>query len=497
MGKGRCSEKREITVALAGNPNVGKSTLFNSLTGMRVHTGNWAGKTVGCSAGFCETEKYRIRLVDIPGTYSLFSHSEEERIARDHICFGRSDITVVVCDSTALLQNLNLALQITEIGRRCVVALNFSDEARKKGIEVDSEGLSKMLGAPVVKVVAHKKKSLEALKALIISVYEAENFSSPRSPVYIDPIERAAEKISSVIRETGADKALARWLGLRLMDADAQFSSELLSDFSEDRKRRIEAAAAEAADILENHAISQDRLSDIIVEQLVNDASKIAQSVTVRTKRDERDIRIDRILTGKLTAYPFMLILLFLVFWLTLSLANFPSEMLSRFFVFLESALTELCNRIGVSTAFHGALVLGIFRTLGQVISVMLPPMVIFFPLFAILEDSGYLPRIAYNLDRPFACSGACGKQALTMCMGLGCNAVGIVGCRIIDSKRERSLAAVTNNLVPCNGRLPMMITLISVFCLFFMPTANRALVAFILVGFIIFGIVMTFFATR
>ena len=314
MGKGRCSEKREITVALAGNPNVGKSTLFNSLTGMRVHTGNWAGKTVGCSAGFCETEKYRIRLVDIPGTYSLFSHSEEERIARDHICFGRSDITVVVCDSTALLQNLNLALQITEIGRRCVVALNFSDEARKKGIEVDSEGLSKMLGAPVVKVVAHKKKSLEALKALIISVYEAENFSSPRSPVYIDSIERAAAKISSVIRETGADKALARWLGLRLMDADAQFSSELLSDFSEDRKRRIEAAAAEAADILENHAISQDRLSDIIVEQLVNDASKIAQSVTVRTKRDERDIRIDRILTGKLTAYPFMLILLFLVF---------------------------------------------------------------------------------------------------------------------------------------------------------------------------------------
>ncbi len=496
MRKRRCEEKREITVALAGNPNVGKSTLFNSLTGMRVHTGNWAGKTVGCAAGFFETDKYRVRLVDIPGTYSLFSHSEEERIARDYISFGKSDITVVVCDSTALEQNLNLALQITEIGGRCVLALNFSDEARKKGIEVDSQRLSEILSIPVVKVVAHKKKSLDALKSLICSLYEAGDISSPRSPVYIEPIERAAGEISSVIRDTGRDGALSRWLGLRLMDADGDFFDELLSDFSREERERAEEGAARAAKILGESGISREELSDIIVERLVEDAADIAKEVTLRKGKDERDRRIDRILTGRFTAYPFMLVLLFLVFWITLSLANIPSELLSRLFVFLEGILTEVCARIGVPDVLHGALVLGVFRTLGQVVSVMLPPMVIFFPLFALLEDSGYLPRIAYNLDRPFACAGACGKQALTMCMGLGCNAVGIVGCRIIDSRRERSLAAVTNSLVPCNGRLPMMITLISVFYLFLMPRANGALTALTLMGFIVLGVAMTFLST-
>lgn len=494
MRKEKRADKIKLTVALAGNPNVGKSTIFNSLTGRNVHTGNWAGKTVGCESATREFDNYSFQIVDIPGTYSLFSHSEEERIARDYICFGGADVTVVVCDVTSLEQNLNLALQISETGADVILCLNFIDEARKKGISVDEKALSKLLGIPVVLTVAHKRKSLDSLLWEISRHGKRCGESQRYFPKYPEPIEKAARHISEIINKTEISPSLSRWLSLRLIDAEEDFLEQLLALFSESERDRIISEREEAERELSNRGVKSRQVSDLIAETLVREASEISCRVTVKEKRDLKDSHLDRILTGRVTAYPIMLFFLFIVLWITLSLANYPSMLLSAVFAFIEERLISFFEWANSPLWLSGALVGGVFRTLGQVISVMLPPMVIFFPMFALLEDSGYLPRIAYNLDRPFACSGACGKQALTMCMGLGCNAVGIVGSRIIDSKRERNLAIVTNSLMPCNGRLPMIITLITVFCFFFLNTVPSILVALILSLFIVLAVLFTFF---
>ncbi len=403
-----------ITVGLAGNPNVGKSTVFNALTGLHQHTGNWPGKTVGSASGVFSTENHTYTIVDIPGTYSLNAHSSEEEVARDYIKYGGADMIVIVCDATCLERNLCLALQIMRESENVILCINLMDEARKKHLTIDIEKLSEMLGVPVIGVSARNAGTLEPLKNTLDALTDGVISSKPNT-------------------------------------------------FS---------------------------------ENFVYEAEKIAKLV-VKTdgNRKNRDRSIDRILTSKKFGYPAMLALLALVFWLTAVGANYPSQLLMRGMAVMKDGLWTVFAKAGINDAVTGLLVNGLFYVPAWVVSVMLPPMAIFFPLFTLLEDSGYLPRIAFNLDKPFCACRACGKQALTMCMGFGCTAVGVTGCRIIDSPRERLLAIITNSLVPCNGKLPAMATVASVFVT--CSSGGNILTALALTLVILTGICMTFCATK
>lgn len=489
-------------VALAGNPNVGKSTVFNGLTGMNQHTGNWPGKTVTNAQGYCQTKQQTYVMVDIPGTYSLMAHSAEEEVARNFICFGSPDAVVVVCDATCLERNLNLVLQTIEISSRVVVCVNLMDEAKRKNIRIDLPLLARRLGVPVVGTVARKKKSLSQLMDALDSIVDGGGQAAPPSVRYPDKIEAAISEIQPLVQRKSGQKLNSRWLSLKLLDQDESLVREidhyLGKEFLQDEE--LQNAVLQAKERLEEQGVGPDRLKDLIVSALVKRAEVVCQGAITYRKRnyDAFDRTMDRILTSKFTGYPVMLALLALVFWVTITGANYPSELLSGGLFWVQDRLTEFFQYLNAPDWLHGILVLGVYRVLAWVVSVMLPPMAIFFPLFTLLEDAGYLPRVAYNLDKPFKRCCACGKQALCMCMGFGCNAAGIIGCRIIDSPRERLLAILTNNFVPCNGRFP---TLIAIITMFFVGTGGGFLTsllsAVLLTSVVVLGVAITFAVTK
>ena len=493
--------ENDKVIALAGNPNVGKSTVFNALTGLNQHTGNWPGKTVANAQGYCATAKHGCVFVDIPGTYSLMAHSAEEEVARNFICFGKPDAIVVVCDATALERNLNLVLQTMEVSDRVVVCVNLMDEAARKGISIDLKKLSRILGVPVVGTSARKKKTLGALLDAVDRALEKEGRLDFKIN-YPDAVEKAVNIVEKETRLIVKDRRRAKWLALKLLEKDPSLTKELTALAGNEflNNPALFSARSQAEELLFENGITTDKLKDIIVSSVVEYAEKIAnETVTFKNpKYAAFDRKLDRFLTGKLTGYAVMIVLLAFVFWLTVTGANYPSEILSAFFGKIEMRLDELFIRLNSPDWLRGALVSGVWRVLSWVVSVMLPPMAIFFPLFTLLEDSGYLPRIAYNLDRPFKKCNACGKQALTVCMGFGCNAAGIVGCRIIDSKRERLLAILTNNFVPCNGRFPL---LISVITMFFIGTSSGVvpslLAAVLLTGAIVLSLAVSMLVTK
>ena len=508
------------TVALAGNPNVGKSTIFNSLTGMHQHTGNWTGKTVANATGKAIINDKEFTFVDIPGTYSIMSNSEEEEIARDYICFGNPDATVIVVDSTCLERNLNLVYQIMEITDNIIVCVNLLDEAKKKKIKIDLKKLEDLLGVPVVGTVARDKQTLENLKNTIYKVCEGEIRPHTKTVIYEQEIEENLEKIVGAldtdslkneylekrniatdieVEENKISKKLYRWIAIKLIDGEEKILKSIQENLELNLgEQEIRQSVIEAKKNLETREITSKNFKDKIVADIMKKAEETSKEVCTFENKNyrERDLKIDKILTSKIFGIPIMILFLGLIFWITIVGANYPSEWLFSVFNWLQDKLIYFANYIHCPIWLSDMLINGVYKTLTWIVAVMLPPMAIFFPLFTILEDLGYLPRIAFNMDGFFKKACCSGKQMITMCMGFGCNACGVTGCRIIDSPRERLIAILTNNFVPCNGRFPFLITIATIFIAGAFAGGNGFLASilstFAVIIVIIFGIFLT-----
>ncbi|PPK48713.1 ferrous iron transport protein B [Clostridium algidicarnis] len=489
-------------IALGGNPNVGKSTVFNSLTGLNQHTGNWPGKTVTNAHGNYLYKDNNFILVDIPGTYSLMANSIEEEVARDFICFGNPDTTVIVVDGTCLERNLNLVLQTLEITSKVVVCVNLMDEAKRKGISINLDKLSKELGVPVVGTSALHGDGLNHLMDAVLEVSSKDSIPNTLSVIYDEPIEEALGEVQDIIKLKFQNTLNSRWLALKIIDGDKTLLTSINKylNFDLTKEEDIIKKVDEVREFLSKKHIDSDTFRDKVVSKLVTISESISNEVVSFKNKNynNNDRKIDKYLTSKKFGIPIMILLLAIVFWITITGANVPSQLIAKGLFWIEDKLTIFFTSLGTPPFVHGVLVLGIYRTLAWVISVMLPPMAIFFPLFTLLEDLGYLPRIAFNLDNYFKKSCACGKQALTMCMGFGCNAAGIIGCRIIDSPRERLIAIITNNFVPCNGRFPILIAIITMFFSSAIFGPFQSIVsALILTAVIILGVVMTLLISK
>jgi ferrous iron transport protein B len=501
----------DYVVALAGNPNTGKSTVFNALTGLRQHTGNWPGKTVTRAEGAFAAGDKRYKLVDLPGTYSLLSSSLDEEVARDFVLFGQPDVTVVVVDATTLERNLNIVLQVLEITNRVVVCLNLMDEAKRRGIEVDDRRLARDLGVRVVPTAARYGEGLPELMAAIAEVARGEvSGGSHRIGERSPALQRAVARLSDEVRRLVPDLPNAAWVALRLLDGDERIQTALrrgeLGDLqvptSGEARPPLVAPPADEVDALLALAstlrwqVGAD-FHQSLMEAIYTEAARIADRAVSHAglaKRFDLDRTIDRLVTSRIWGVPLMVLMLTVVFWLTIAGANVPSGMLASVLIDWAHPLLKGAADAVLPWWASGLLVDGMYLATAWVVSVMLPPMAIFFPLFTMLEDFGYLPRVAFNLDHTFRRVGAHGKQALTMAMGWGCNAAGVVAARIIESPRERLIAIITNNFALCNGRWPTQILVATIFVGSAVPAHFAGLVsALAVVGVAVLGVVLTF----
>ncbi len=500
-------QNSDYSIALAGNPNTGKSTVFNALTGLKQHTGNWPGKTVARAEGAFRYNGAKFHLIDLPGTYSLLSTSEDEEIARNHILFSQPDVVVVVADASRLERNLNLVLQILQITSKVVLCLNLMDEAKRNKIFIDDRALAKRLGIPVVPTSARSGKGIPDL---LRAVHEVATGKYSPKPLITFTLEQEGKEALSAVEARLASYCPAlpnkQWLALRLIEDDPLIWHYLSS--AEITTLVPDAAPLQAKAMADLQALTntvretnQSSFHEQLSRAIFAQAQEIAKAVVqfgYEQHRAPLDVKLDRVLTSRTWGFLVMILLFAGVLWLTIIGSNYPSAFLSYILVdTLHPLLLEFGAWVHLPWWLSGLLFDGVYLATAWVVSVMLPPMAIFFPLFTLLEDLGYLPRVAFNLDELFRRAGAHGKQALTMAMGFGCNAAGVVSCRIIDSPRERLLAILTNNFSLCNGRWPTQIMIATLFVGTAVPmsvSGTASILAVIAVAFL--GVLFTFLSS-
>lgn len=470
--------KDKYTVLLAGNPNVGKSTIFNALTGMKQHTGNWVGKTVTSAAGKYKYHGKNYILMDLPGTYSLYESSPDEKAATQAIYKGNEDCVIIAADASNAERNLDLVIQILEINTKAVLCLNLYDEAEKKGIEIDIEKMSELLGIPVVKTAARSKKGIKELQKAVEDVCSGSYTVKNKLCVYDNKTEEYIKEISGLLKNRYGDEKSIRRAALHILKSKAVKMDKLCNN--------LDISLPESDEI-------RERISRVYIEK-----SREIASLCIKQKETKGKIDIDKIVVSKKYGIPIMILLFSLILYITIIGANYPSELLAGLFDSLKGLLIDAGEKTDIPYWLRSIVIDGAYTTLADVVSVMLPPMAIFFPLFTLLEDSGYLPRVAFMLDPVFARSGTNGKTALTLMMGLGCNACGVTGCRIMGCPKQRNIAVITNNFVPCNGRFPTLIAIISVFMVGSIPVLYRSFVStMILISFVLLSIGISFLVSN
>lgn len=464
--------RKRLTVGMAGNPNSGKSVIFNALTGSRQHVGNWPGKTVERAEGVFFHGNWEIHLVDLPGTYSLAAQSPEEIIARDYIISEEPDVVVNVVDATSLERNLNLTLQLLELTDKVVVALNLMDEVRRQGCEIDVEALEAVLGVPVVSTVATEGEGLPQLKAALVEVAEGRRQTHPASVDYGLTVEGYVQSLEADLAKLGIN-GQSRWIAIRLLEDDPEiiegFKSGKLSDCTLSEDAPVAYPESLRALVRRADRLREATRPDARVE-IVRRRFEFAHDIVQRTFRRKRPVeqglteRVDRIVTHRIWSWPIMLAILVVVLWVTIQGANVPSKILGTAFVWLAEGVRDILGHLHAPWWVIGSLVDGLIVGTGIVVAVMLPPMLIFFTAFSLLEDIGFIPRVAFNMDRLMRAVGSQGKHTMVAMMSFGCNVTGVFACRIIENAKDRIVAIITSPLILCNGRFGAGLALIILF---------------------------------
>lgn len=457
-------------ILLCGNPNVGKSSIYNILTHSHEHTGNWTGKTVELSTKkIVGTDYY---LVDLPGIYSLSSLSEEENIAKMTMLFSDYKSIIYVVDATQIEKNLNLLFQILQINKNIILCINMIDELENKNIKLDTNILSNILGIKVIKFSTYKNIGYNEL----IEAIKEDNYCE-YNYYYNEEIEKHINNISSYL-PVGFNN---RYMSISVLNKD-----EYLVKYVKERYG-INLENNDVKNYIMN--INSEEISDQISIK-INTLSRIVTNEVFKKSGENSISLLDKIFSNKIYSIIMMTFIMFLIFLITITLANYPSDLLGELFNKFEYFIYKLCLNFNIPKVIYEPILFGVYRVVTFIISVMFPPLVIFFIMWTYAEESGILPRIAFNFDKICSYSNCHGKQCLTMCSGFGCNACAVVGARIMDNKRDRIIAILTNSFIPCNGRFPMIIAIIT---MFLVNSNNKILVSIYLCGFVILAMIISF----
>lgn len=450
---GAAEEPATAEIALLGQPNVGKSTVFNTLTGLRQHIGNWPGKTVGRKEGWIELEGRQQRLVDLPGTYSLTAGSEEERIVRDYLQHQQPEVVVFLADAVALERSLYLLSEVLALHKRVVVGLNRMDVARRHGIHVDPQALAQALGLPVVTLIARDATGITELLASVEALRREPQRCQPSPPQVRARSAAALERIAERIRPAAPAPYDPRWLAQKLLEGDPQ-----VRDWAEEW---LSPAEWEALDHELHH--HEEAVLDILGARC-DWVQSVVQAAVERPRAGQASWtdRLDRVATHSVGGPALLLALLAGVLGLTFQIALPLQGWLDATVVQPTAAGVEALLAPAPGW-LSGLVVDGLITGVGTVLT-FLPILAIFFTLMGLLEDSGYLARVALLLDRFMHAVGLHGKSALPLTLGLGCNVVSVVGTRIIESRRERLLTILLAPLVPCSARLAVLAVLAPIF---------------------------------